>query len=41
MMLLYIYFKRFILNLKELSDSKVVLLTKKEYDSAVHFYRSL
>ena len=30
-------FKRFFLNLKELLDASVVALTKKEYDSAVHF----
>ena len=37
MILSYIYFKRLFLNLKELCDGKVVLLTKKEYGSAVHF----
>ena len=41
MILLYIilkfYAKRFFLNLKRLSDGKVVSLTKKEYRSAVHF----
>ena len=31
MIILYIYFKRFFLNLNGLSDGKVVLLTKKEY----------
>ena len=35
--LLYIYFKRFFLNLKGLSDGKFVSLTKKEYGSALHF----
>ena len=29
--------KRFLLNLKGLSDGKVVSLTKKQYGSAVHF----
>ena len=29
--------KRFVLNLKGLSDASVVSLTKKEYVSAVHF----
>ena len=37
MILLYIYSKRLFLNLKGLSDSKIVPLTKKEYGSAVHF----
>ena len=37
MILLYIYFKRFSLNLKELSNGKVVSLTKKEHCSAGHF----
>ena len=37
MILLYIYFKRFFLNLKGLSDGKTVSLTKKEYDSGVNF----
>ena len=32
-----IYFKRLFLNLKGLSDGKVVSLTKKKYSSAVHF----
>ena len=40
MILLYIYFERFSLNLKELSDDKVVSLTKKEHCSTGHFYRS-
>ena len=35
--LLYIYLKRFFLNLNGLSDGKVVSLTKKEYGSAVYF----
>ena len=41
MILLYIilkiYSKRFFLNVKGLSDGKAVSLTKKEYDSVVHF----
>ena len=37
MILLYIYVKIFFLNLKGLSDGKVVLLTQKEYGSEVHF----
>ena len=41
MILLYIYFKRFFLNLKVnlkgLSDGKAVSTTKKEYGLAVHF----
>ena len=37
MILLYIYFKRSFLNLKGLSDGKVVSTPKKEYGSAVHF----
>ena len=45
MILLYIiakiYSKIFSLNLKESSDGKVVLLTKKEYRSAVHFFINL
>ena len=40
MILLYIYFKRFALNLKGLSDGKVVSLTKKEYGSTGYFYKS-
>ena len=36
MILLYIYFKRFFLDLKGLSNGKVVSLTKKEYGSVVH-----
>ena len=39
--LLYIYFKRFFLNRKGLSDGKVVSLTKKEYGSALHFFIDL
>ena len=35
--ILKIYFKRFFLSLKGLSDGKVVSLTKKEYGSAVKF----
>ena len=35
--ILKIYSKRLFLNLKGLSDDKVVSITKKEYDSAVHF----
>ena len=31
------YSKRFFLNLRGLSDGKVVSLTKKEYGSAVYF----
>ena len=34
---LYIYFKRFFLCLKRLSGSKVALLTKEEYGSAIKF----
>ena len=34
---LKIYSKRFFLNLKRLSDDKVVSLTKKEYGSAIYF----
>ena len=41
MILLYIYFRRFCLNLKRLSDASVVSLTKKEYGSAVHFLQIL
>ena len=39
MLILNFLSKRFFLNLKGLSDGKVVslTLTKKEYDSAVHF----
>ena len=37
MILLYIYFKKFFLNLTGLSDGKVVSLSRKEYGSAVHF----
>ena len=37
--LLTCYFKRFFLNLKGLSDGKVVSLTKTEYGSAVLFYK--
>ena len=37
MALLYIYLKRFFLNFIGLSDGKLVSLTKKEHDSAVHF----
>ena len=37
MTLLDIYFKRFFLNLKELLDGNVVSLTKREYDSVLHF----
>ena len=33
------YLKRFFLNLKGLSDGKVVSLTKKEYGCAVHFLK--
>ena len=43
MILLYIYFKRFSLNLKGLPDGKVVLLIKTEYGFAVyslkHFHK--
>ena len=35
MILLFIYFKRFFLNLKRLSDASVKSLTKKENGSAV------
>ena len=35
----HIHFKRFFLNLKRLSNGKVVLLTKKEYGSAAYFYK--
>ena len=41
MILLYIYFKRFFLNVKELSDGKVVSLTKKEHFPAVNFFIDL
>ena len=34
---LHYMLKRFILNLKGLSDASVVALTKNEYGSAVHF----
>ena len=37
MILLYIYFRRFFLNLNRLSDDKVVSLTKNEYGSEVYF----
>ena len=35
--ILYIYFKRFWLSLKGLSDGEVVSSTKKEYGSEVYF----
>ena len=35
--ILKIYCRRFFLNVKGLSDDNVVSLTKKEYDSTVHF----
>ena len=37
MTLLYVYSNRFLLNLKEIFDGKVVSLSKKEYGSAVYF----
>ena len=37
--LLHVYHKRFFLNLKGLSDGKIVSLTKNEYGSAVHFLK--
>ena len=39
--LLYIYLKIFFLNLKGLSDGRVVSLTKKEHGSAVNFFMDL
>ena len=38
MILLNVYFKRFLLNRKGLSDGKVVPITKKAYGSAVRFW---
>ena len=36
-----LYFKNNFLNLNGLSDASVVSLTKKEYDSTVHFLKML
>ena len=41
MISLYIYLKRFFLNLNGLSDASVASLTKKEYGSAVHLLKIL
>ena len=41
MILLYFHLKTFFVNLKGLSDGKVVSSTKKEYCSPAIFYRSL
>ena len=35
----YILSKRFFLKRKELSNARVVLIIKKEYGFAVHFYK--
>ena len=35
--MIYYMLERFFLNLKGLSDARVASLTKKEYDSEVHF----
>ena len=39
MILLYIYCKMFCVNLKGVSDGKVVSLTKKLYGSELHFLK--
>ena len=39
MIRLYILSKRSFLKREELSDARLVLITKKEYGFAVHFYK--